>query len=189
MATSKRLSAHREAVRVGAETEPDDDKPLTPDEPGDEDRENPPTTTSKKGKKSMTDEEMKAAIEAARTEGRDTGFKSANDRMNAVFASEHYAGREAAAAKMLGKPNLSAEDIVDLLADMPKAEPQGSTAALTEEQQRAAAEEAGRQEMKAALEENKNSNVDASTDAVRPDKRKAADDVWTKAYGLEEGVK
>ncbi|HUD28311.1 MAG TPA: hypothetical protein VMQ93_05515, partial [Novosphingobium sp.] len=121
MATSKRLSAHREAVRVGAESEPDDDKPLTPDEPGDEDRDTPPTNTSTKKEKSM-DDETKAALEAARTEGRDTGFKSANDRMNAVFASEHYAGREAAAAKLLGKPSLSAEDIVDLLADMPKAE-------------------------------------------------------------------
>lgn len=188
MATSKRLSAHREAVRVGAETEPDDDKPLTPDEPGEDDRDTPPTTTSTKKEKSV-DEETKAAIEAARTEGRDTGLKSANERMNAVFASEHYAGREAAAAKMLGKPNLSAEDIVDLLADMPKTEPQGSTAGLTEEQQRAAAEEAGRQEMKAALEENKNSNVDASTDGGKPDKRKASDDVWTKAYGIKEGVK
>lgn len=188
MATSKRLSAHREAVRVGAESGPDDDKPLNPDEPGEEDRDTPPTTTSKKEKKSM-DEETKAALEAARTEGRDTGFKSANDRMNAVFASEHYAGREAAAAKMLGKPNLSAEDIVDLLADMPKAEPQASTPTLTEEQQRAAAEEAGRQEMKAALEENKNSNVDAGTEAGKPDKRKAADDVWAKAYGLTEGAK
>lgn len=188
MATSKRLSAHREAVRVGAEAEPDDDKTLNPDEPGEEDRDTPPTTTSTKKEKSM-DEETKAALEAARTEGRDTGFKSANDRMNAVFASEHYAGREAAAAKMLAKPNLSAEDIVDLLADMPKAKPQGTTPALTEEQQRAAAEEAGRKEMKAALEENKNSEVDAGTGGGKPDKRKAADDVWAKAYGLTEGAK
>jgi hypothetical protein len=188
MATSKRLSAHREAVRSAADSAPDDDKDLTPEEPGNEDRENPPTTTSNKKEKSV-DEETKAALEAARTEGRDTGFKSANERMNTVFASEHYAGREAAAAKMLGKPNLSAEDIVDLLADMPRAEPQGG-AGLTEEQQRAAAEEAGRKEMKAALEENNNSDIDAGGGGDgKPDKRKAADDVWAKAYGLTEGAK
>lgn len=187
MATSKRLTAHREAARVEAECPPDDNKPLTPDEPGEDDRDTPPTTTSTKKEKSV-DEETKAAIEAARTEGRDTGLKSANERMNAVFASEHYAGREAAAAKMLGKPNLSAEDIVDLLADMPKAEPQAA-AGLTEEQQRAAAEEAGRKEMKAALEEGQNSQVDAGTGGGKPDKRKASDDVWTKAYGLKEGAK
>ena len=188
MATSKRLSAHREAVRLAAGDTPEDQENSPPDEPGDEDRENPPTTTSNKKEKSV-DEETKAALEAARTEGRDTGFKSANERMNAVFASEHYAGREAAAAKMLGKPNLSAEDIVELLADMPKAEPQGSTAALTEEQQRTAAEEAGRKEMKAALEENKNSDIDAGNGGDKPDKRKAADNVWAKAYGLTEGAK
>jgi hypothetical protein len=182
MATSKRLSAHREAVRVASDAKPDDDKPLNPDEPGDEDG-NPPKTTSTKEK--PMDDETKAALDAARTEGRDTGFKSANDRMNAVFASEHYAGREAAAAKMLGKPNLSAEDIVDLLADMPKAEPQAAPG-LTEEQQREAAEEAGRKEMKAALEETSNSQVDASTASSKPDKRKAADGVWDRARAKVE---
>lgn len=189
MAISKRLTAHREAARTAAESAPDDDKDLTPDNPGDEDRDTPPTTPSTKKEKSV-DEETKAALEAARTEGRDTGFKSANDRMNQVFASEHYAGREAAAAKLLGKPSLSAEDVIDLLADMPKAQPQGSTTTLTEDQQREAAEEAGRKEMKAALEENKNSDVDAnnSTD-TKTDKRKASDDVWARAYGLTEGAK
>ncbi|MBB4859639.1 ribosomal protein L12E/L44/L45/RPP1/RPP2 [Novosphingobium chloroacetimidivorans] len=130
------------------------------------------------------DDETKAAIDAARTEGREAGSKSATERMNKVFASEHYAGREAAAAKLLGKPNLSAEDITELLADMPKAGVPEAPA-LTEEQQRAAAEEAGRKEMQAALEQNKNSDIDAGGGAPQPDKRAAADAVWDKAYGLK----
>lgn len=188
MTTSKRLSAHREAVRSADEPQhADQDQSSTPEQPGDEDEASPPTTTSTKKEKSM-DEETKAAIEAARTEGRENGQKSANERMNTVFASEHYAGREAAATKLLGKASLSAEDIVDLLADMPKAEPQAA-ATLTEDQQRAAAEEAGRKEMKAELERNANSDVDASA-ASKPDKRKASDDVWARAYGYDkEGVK
>jgi hypothetical protein len=179
MTKSKRLAAFRDAARAEDETSPAEQENPTPDEPGEEDGALP-TTTSTKKEKSM-DDETKAAIEAARTEGRDIGSKSANERMNKVFASEHYAGREAAAAKLLGKPNLSAEDITELLADMPKA---GAPAAvLTEEQQRAAAEEAGRKEMQAALDQNKNSDIDAGGGAPKPDPRKAADDVWAKQYG------
>lgn len=181
MATSKRLAAHRETLRAGSDPAPSEDEDLTPDSPGEDDGALP-TTTSTEKEKSM-DDEAKAAIEAARTEGRETGLKSANERMNKVFASEHYVGREAAAAKLLGKPNLSAEDITELLADMPKAQPAAAT--LTEDQQRAAAEEAGREEMKAALDQNKNSDIDAGGGAPQPDKRAAADAVWDKAYGLK----
>jgi hypothetical protein len=53
--------------------------------------------------------------------GHAAGFKEASDRMAIVFASEHYAGREAYAHKMLGKAGLSGSDIVDLLAASPKA--------------------------------------------------------------------
>jgi hypothetical protein len=187
MTRSKRLAAFREAARAEDQTSPAEQENPTPDGPGEENREDPPATPSTK-EKSMTEEEMKAAVEAARTEGRDTGLKSANDRMNAVFASEHYAGREAAAAKLLGKPNLSAEDITELLADMPKAEAP-KTPALTEEQQRSAAEEAGRQEMKAALDQNKNSDIDAGGGALKPDKRAEADAVWDKAYSLNKGAR
>jgi len=186
MAMSTRLSAHREAVRAGGDCPPGDDKDLTPDEPGEEDGALP-TTTSNKKEKSM-DDEAKAAIEAARTEGQEAGSKSANERMKKVFASEHYAGREAAAAKLLGKPNLSAEDITELLADMPKAEAPKAPA-LTDEQQREAAEKAGRDEMKAVLDQNKNSDIDAGGGASKPDKRAEADSVWVKAYGIKEGAK
>jgi hypothetical protein len=120
----------------------------------DEDEEDETTTSDIKDKEKK---DMNEEIEKAKAEGHAAGFKEANDRMNAVFASEHYKGREASAAKLLGK-NMTADDIIDVLADMPKVE----QAALTDEQQREAAEEAGRKEMKDALELSKNSNVDAS---------------------------
>ena len=180
MTKSKRLAAFREAARAEDETSPAEQEDLNPDGPGEDDGALPNQPSSER-EKSMTDEEMKAEIEKARQEGHAAGQKAANERASKVHASEHYAGREAAAAKLLGKPNLSAEDITELLADMPKAA--ASTATLTEEQQRTAAEEAGRQEMKAALDQNKNSDIDAGGGASKPDPRKAADDVWAKQYG------
>jgi hypothetical protein len=51
--------------------------------------------------------------------GHAAGFKAGNDRMMAVFASEHFAGREAAAAKLLIK-NMTATDITDVLATLPR---------------------------------------------------------------------
>ena len=138
-------------------SEPMDDEPETPG--CDPDEPETKTQESKKKDKDMTDEEKAAITDAARKEGHEAGFKAATDRMNAVFASEHYAGREATAAKLLGKPSMSAEDIVDVLADMPKAEKQE----LSADQQREAAEAAGRQEMQDALKSQKNSNIDADS--------------------------
>lgn len=159
-------------------SEPMDDEPETPGCDPDE----PETTTSKSKQKdpAMSEQENTAAVDAARKEGHEAGFKAANDRMTKVFASEHYAGREATAAKLLGKPSMSAEDIIDVLADMPKVE----TNALTEEQQRDAAEEGGRKEMQAALSGQKNSNIDAGGggQASEQDKKAAADASWDKAY-------
>lgn len=180
MTKSKRLAAFRKAARAEDETSPAEQEDLTPDAPGDDDGALPNQPSSER-EKSMTDEVMKAEIEKAREEGRAAGQKEANERADKVRASEHYAGREAAAAKLLGKPNLSAEDITELLADMPKAGAAAGT--LTEEQQRSAAEEAGRQEMKAALDQNKNSDIDAGGGAPKPDKRAEADAVWAKQYG------
>lgn len=48
------------------------------------------------------------------------GFQAAVERSSAVFASEHFEGREKAAAKLLGNPKLSAEEIVATLAELPK---------------------------------------------------------------------
>lgn len=59
------------------------------------------------------------ALAAARAEGFEAGQKAEAERVAAVFASEHFAGREQQAAKMLANPKLSADDITGLLADMP----------------------------------------------------------------------
>ncbi len=52
---------------------------------------------------------------------KEEGAKAERDRISAVMASEHYAGREAMAAKMLENPALSAEAINSILAAAPKA--------------------------------------------------------------------
>lgn len=170
MTTSKRLAAHR--TSVSAE---DPEVPNSPDAPVENE---PPVDPKKKDKEMPDDNEMKAAADAARTEGHGAGFKAANERMNAVFASEHYAGREAMAAKLLGKPAMTAEDIIDVLADTPKVE----TSKLSAEELKAAAEEAGRKEMQAALDETKNSDIDATGGGgAKPDKRAQSDAVWDRA--------
>lgn len=66
------------------------------------------------------EKEMTEETEKVRAEAHADGFKAANDRMNAVFASEHYTGREALAQKLLAK-NMSADDIIDVLAATPAA--------------------------------------------------------------------
>lgn len=50
------------------------------------------------------------------------GFQAAVDRNKAVFASEHFEGREKAAARLLGNAKLSADEITATLADLPKGE-------------------------------------------------------------------
>ncbi len=178
MAESKRLAAHRAlASAAAAETEI---SPTPPVNPGDEDEQPTPEIQSGKKDKAM-DDEAKAAVAAAKTEG----FTEATQRMNAVFASEHYAGREGAAAKMLGKPSMTAEDIIDVLADMPKAAP--AAAAVDPAVAAAAAEKAGREEMAAAIAATQNSDIDAGNPGKK-DARAEADSVWTKAYGLKQGV-
>ena len=135
---------------------------------------------SKKKDDDMSDSQNAAAVADAEKKGHEAGFSAANDRMNTVFASEHYVGREAMAAKLLGKPSMSAEDIVDVLADTPKAE----KSALTDEEAKKAAEEAGRKEMKDALAGNKNSDIDANGGGKGGDKQVDATAVWDKAIAL-----
>jgi hypothetical protein len=145
----------------------------------DGDGEQPPAK-SKKKEPVMADENQSAALDAAKKEGHDAGFKAATDRFSAVMASEHYAGREASAGKLLTKASLfsaSADDITDLLADMPKVE----RAALTEEQQREAAEEGGRKEMQAVLAKVKNSNIDADAGKDGKAKAESSASVWDSA--------
>lgn len=116
-----------------------------------------PPAKSKRKDTDMAEAEQNAAVEAAKKEGQAAGFKAANDRMNAVMASEHYAGREAVANKLLSKEGMSAEDIIDVLATTPKAETTGLDADAAKE----AAEAAGRKEMQDAIKSGKNSDVDA----------------------------
>lgn len=134
---------------------------LTPDDEPEEDcttgKGDKSKPKSKKKDSDMSEETSAEALSAAKKEGFDAGFKAAIDRQNTVMASEHYKGREAQAATMLGKQSMSAEDIVDVLASSPKVE----QSALTEEQQRAAAEEAGRKEMREQIGQQGNSGVDA----------------------------
>ena len=170
MTISKRLAAHRASAS--------DEDPEVPSSPAAPDENETPENPKKKDDPMPDETENKAAVDAARTEGHGAGFKAANERMSAVFASEHYNGREGMAAKLLGKPAMTAEDIIDVLADTPKAE----TSKLSAEELKAAAEEAGRKEMKSALEETVNSNIEANGGGSgKADKRAQADAVWDRA--------
>ena len=63
-----------------------------------------------------------ADLDAAKAEGVTEGRQMERDRYAAVMGSEHYAGREGLAGKMLAKDSLSAEEINEMLADAPKVE-------------------------------------------------------------------
>lgn len=145
MTISKRLAAHRDHAPVA------DSKPLTgfntaADESEDEDTEDDESTTEED--QDMTNEEMTAAIAAARKEG----FDAATARMNTVLASDHYAGREQLAKTLLAT-DLSAEQIVASLEAAPGAAP---VAAANPE----ASADADRDEMRAAIQRNANAAVD-----------------------------
>lgn len=174
------LPAALKATKDEAKGKPEDtDETATPETNDDEGGKVPPTK-SKKKEPEMADENTNAAVDAANKEGRTDGFKAATDRFNAVMASEHYAGREAAAGKLLTNAsmfNASAEDITGILAEMPKAE----QAALTEAQQREAAEEAGRKEMQAELAKQNNSGIDADGGKGGAEKSADATAVWDRA--------
>lgn len=97
----------------------------------------------------MTKEEHEAALAKAsadaRAEGRAEGFAEANQRAATVMASEHYAGREKLAAKLLEKDALSADDIVGMLEAAEPASPANAdgddTAARAEMRANLAAEQ------------------------------------------------
>ena len=147
---SNRLNAAPEGGKHdGGKKNPDD-----PDASGDDDENEPEKD------KDMKEEEIKTMKADAFEEGRKAGFKSANDRVAAVFASDEAEGRFASAAKLLSKEALSAtgaDDVIDILADMPKQE---NAAGLSEEEQKAASEEAGRKVMREQLDKDKNTDLD-----------------------------
>jgi hypothetical protein len=176
----QRLSANPDAdVPTG-----DEDQVLTPDEtptsptpgepnPDDNQKESSPMTTETAGDQS-------ADFQA----GRAAGLKEANARVAAVFASEHAVGREAAAAKYLAT-SMDAEQIAMVLGDLPKA-----ATALTEAQAREAAEEAGRREMRDAMDARGNAELGRDQPAKdKPNASKGSD--WGDIYASStpKGVK
>lgn len=98
----------------------------------------------------------------------DDKAKAATDRAIAVMSSEHFAGREAQATKLLGNDKLSADEIVSLLANMkPSASVDGEAAALAE--------------MQAALKDNKPSGIDANGAGGQTTPAMASADIWAFA--------
>lgn len=185
MPASKRLAAHRLAA---ADRGDDELEPKNPANPDDADNAETPDKPDRKDKE-MAEAEQTAAIEAAKTEARTETTKAMTDRLAAVKAHENFEGREAAAFDLLADAeltNLSAEGIGRLLGNMPKA---GGSTTLTEEQQREAAEAAGREEMKAELAKGKNSQVEANDQGGKPDAKAKADSVWDRAYASVDALR
>jgi signal peptide peptidase SppA len=72
---------------------------------------------------------LETAVAEAHQKGRDEGAAAERGRFNAVISSEHFAGREDAATRMLAT-TLSADEINDVLAATPKGEQgQGASSA------------------------------------------------------------
>ena len=69
----------------------------------------------------VTKEEHDKAVAKAATESSRQASEQVAARFNAVLGSDNYAGREAFAAKLLKNDKLSAEEINDILADVPTA--------------------------------------------------------------------
>lgn len=111
---------------------------------------------------------QKAAEEATR--------KAERDRFAAVTASEHYAGREALAGKLL-KSDMSAVDITEALAAAPKA------AQAAEEPKRSAEEEelAQGREMLDGMKQQGNKDLGNKSDDGSDKTRANASNVWKRA--------
>lgn len=161
MTTSRRLAAHRDHAPV-AQANPLSALTAEDDENEDEDLESTPEK-----EQDMTNEEMQASIAAARKEG----FEAASTRFNTVIASEHYAGREQLASNLLGT-DLTAEQIIAAL---------GASAptAATAPANTTASDDAAREEMRAAIQQNTNAAVEtgavaAPTGADAPDQKAVA---------------
>ncbi len=129
--------------------------------------------SKKKDKKDMNEQDQKAAIDKAYSEG----FAASNARFGKVLASDEYAGREPLAQSLLAT-SLSADEIITTLASA-EAKPVNS-AEMSDDDKKAAAEEAGRQEMKDALKESQNSDVDADAGSA-PKGPAASAKIWDQA--------
>lgn len=161
MTTSRRLAAHRDHAPV-AQANPLPALAAEDDENEDEDLESNPEKDQ-----DMTEDEMKAAA-------RKEGFEAANARFNTVLASDHFAGREQLAKTLLAT-DLSAENIVAALAAAAPAAPTAATAPANT----TASDDAAREEMRAAIQQNTNAAVEtgavaAPTGADAPDQKAVA---------------
>lgn len=147
-----------------------------------------PTEGKKKKEKPMADESVSAEAHAkAVADAKIEATAAANARYSAVLASDEYQGREALATNLLGNASMDANAIIGALAAAPRIEP----TAIDADAAAKAAEAAARDEMKAALAETGNSDVEGiGGDSSKPDAKAEADSVWAKAYKLnEKGVK
>lgn len=141
----------------------------TPDDDHDETCTDADCKTHGKGKKKdepMTEQTTDTAVAAARAEATTT----ANARFSTVLASEHYAGREALAKNLLAS-DLTADAIVAALA---ASNPAPVAAAATDP------DAAARAEMRSALDETSNSNVDANAGG-KPAAEADSGAVWDRA--------
>ena len=158
MSLSRRLDAHRQAV-----TSAQADTPLpktNPPRPKDEEDVLQPESIKKDEEINMTKEEHEAAVAKATAEGIATGISQANDRNDAVMASEHYSGREPLAKTLLAT-GLSAAEITAALATAPKIEATALNLAEVEEKSEAAATAV----MREAIASNVNSAINVSDGA------------------------
>lgn len=165
----------RRAARAGKpETQPE-----TPETEAEDEEEYSESDGGKKKKKEpeMSNSDNQAAIAAAREEGRAAGAADTHARYATVMASEHYAGREKLAMKLLGNDKLSADEIVDTLE---AAEPATTTAESSEDRQETA-EAAARAEMKDAIKGQANSNIDVGGSGGTSQKA-GAQSVWAAAH-------
>lgn len=63
--------------------------------------------------------EHESAVEKARNDGFTEGANAERERFSAVLSNDNFAGREALAVKLLSKAAMSAEDIIEALAEVP----------------------------------------------------------------------
>lgn len=173
MSVSRRLAAHRANTLAQSALATNSETPETEPNDGGE--------SGAEGKKEeifMTEEEHKAAVAQAHDAGKKEGFAEANDRFAAVIGSEHYAGREGLAHKMLGNVKLGADDIIETLAAAEKKPESQADAGDTQ----AKAEEAGRKEMQKALAETGNSDIEPNGGGKgTQDKAQEASNIWGSA--------
>ncbi|EQA97285.1 hypothetical protein [Sphingobium sp. HDIP04] len=106
MATSSRLAAHREAARAAADSSTEITPPAVTGEA---------SSDPENEEQVMTEPTTTAAVDIA------AATAAANTRWATVLGAEQAVGREATARALLSKTDMSAEDIIATLNDIPVA--------------------------------------------------------------------